>query len=170
MFSRFRLIQLAVLVSFTTGCGAREASPPPLTTEQSLFGQKNVILARAVGADYQWTFVVPGIDGQPGTADDVNLGAELWLPPNRSVELSFESQDYVYTFLQPALNINEIAVPGIEATMRFDTPANGSFEISTSPLCGFMFAHADYRPFIRIGIPEDLKYDVSGIASTTQHP
>ncbi len=84
------------------------------------------------------------------------LQDDLWIPPGRSIRLHFGSLDYVYTFLQTDLNINEMAIPDIQTAAAFDSPAEGQFAITTSPLCGFMFAHADYRPTIRIGIPQEL--------------
>ena len=153
------ILTLVLLTAFAAGCGRPQNPPPTPTTEQLLYGRGDVIHARAVGNEYEWRFIAAGIDGEPATPDDVPLGAELYLPAGKAVQLHFESRDYVYTFLQPDLNINEMAVPGIPAAAQFVSPAEGSFEISTSPLCGFMFAHADYRPFIRIGIPDDLKFD-----------
>lgn len=168
--TEYRFIPWILWTAVGAGCGGQSIPTPSPTTQQVLYGDGDLIQARAVGNEFEWKFMAAGIDGKPGTSDDVQLGAELFLPPGKPVELHFESRDYVYTFLQPALNINEMAVPGIPAAVRFVSPAEGSFEISTSPLCGFMFAHADYRPFIRIGIPKKLQYEEPVVLSNPETP
>lgn len=154
--SHCRCIPLFLVLVYSGACSHSLDEPPAVNREQMLFGSAEVIQVRATGAEYQWEFVVPGKDGLLETLDDVNLHSVLWLPPNRHVRLSFASRDYVYTFLQTDLKINEVAVPGVSTEASFLSPAEGEFDISASPLCGFMFAHANYRPYIKVGCLEEL--------------
>lgn len=164
--SRFRCFVITgALMAIAVGCLTRAPAEPPVPTEQFLFGTTEDIHVTAVGSEYAWEFVAPGLDGVPGTTDDISFGSVLWLPPNRPIEIRFESRDYVYTFLQETLKINEIAVPGVATQAAFVSPSNGEFDISASPLCGFMFAHADYRPYIQIGLPEELHEIVMSLQS-----
>ena len=164
--NRFRCFVITVaMMASAIGCRSSAPSEPPVPTEQFLFGTTEDIHMTAIGADYAWEFVAPGLDGTPGTLDDISFGSVLWLPPDRPVEIRFESRDYVYTFLQETLKINEIAVPGVATQATFVSPANGEFDISASPLCGFMFAHAGYRPYIKIGLPRELHTIVKSLQS-----
>lgn len=164
--NRFRcLVITGAWMVAVVGCRARAPAEPPVQTEQFLFGTTEDIHMTAVGAEYAWEFVAPGLDGVPGTSDDISFGSVLWLPPDRAIEIQFESRDYVYTFLQETLKINEIAVPGVATQAAFVSPSSGEFDISASPICGFMFAHAGYRPYIKIALPEELRKIVMSLQS-----
>lgn len=165
-----RCIVLFMLSIHFGGCIPADVAQPAVPLEQRLFGSAEIIQVRATGCEYEWGFIVPGIDGLTGTSDDVSLKSVLWLPPNRKIRLHFASRDYVYTFLQSDLNINEIAVPGVLTEASFLSPAEGEFDISASPLCGFMFAHAGYRPYIKVGLPEELPLHDDGILFHSQQP
>ncbi len=145
------IVSLSMLLAI--GCGGSSDAPPALSPEQRMFGTSQVPEVLANGCEFQWTFTVPGPDGELYTDDDLQTGSVLWLPPNQSVRVHFTSSDYIYTFLQEDLKVNEMAVPGLVAETVIHVPAAGLFEIASSPLCGFPFFHADYRPMIRIGIP-----------------
>lgn len=160
--SRAAILSLAMLLC--GGCEPTSEHKPELSPQQQLFGSGSVPDVLAEGCEYKWTFWLPGPDGELYTEDDLPTGSELWLPSNQSVRLHFTSRDYIYTFLQPELEINEMAVPGLDADRLIEVPAEGSFEISSSPLCGFFFAHANYRPLIRIGVPADMRGQISGAA------
>lgn len=165
-----RFVALVMLSIPSGGCIPSDVAQPEVPPEQRLFGSAEVIQVRATGFEYEWGFIVPGVDSLTGTADDVSLKSVLWLPPNRKIRLHFASRDYVYTFLQSDLNINEIAVPGVLTEASFLSPAEGEFDISASPLCGFMFAHAGYRPYIKVGIPEELPIHDDVILFQSQQP
>lgn len=114
------------------------------------FGNQSPIRLRANGFEYRWHFSLPGPDGQFETSDDDLLGDSLVLPPSRPVVLLIESGDYVYTFRQQTLQINQMAVPDIPAEVMFTTPESGSYPIEFSPMCGFLFLHENYHPAIDI--------------------
>lgn len=124
------------------------------STESDLFiarfGSQSPIHLRANGFEYRWHFSLPGPDGQFETADDDPLGDSLLLPPGRRVLLLIESDDYVYTFRQPTLQINQMAIPDIPADVEFTTPEDGTYPIEFSPMCGFLFLHENYHPAIEI--------------------
>lgn len=129
--------------------------------EMRWFGPQQTISVLAVGQDRRWHFILPGPDGVIGSDDDVRIGAQLGVPANRRVRMRFESRDYVYVFLQPALGINEVAVPGILAEAEFEMPAEGRFEFRSTPLCGFRF-HEEDPPQIIVGTPGDPQVRRSG--------
>lgn len=140
------LLSCAGCVFVTTGCSR--------STESDLlmarFGNQSPIPLRANGFEYRWHFSLPGPDGQFETADDDLLGDSLLLPPGRPVVLLIESDDYVYTFRQPTLQINQMAIPDIPAEVEFTTPGSGTYPIEFSPMCGFLFLHENYHPAIEI--------------------
>lgn len=153
--SHCRCIPLFIVLIYSGAC-SHSLVERDANLERMLFGTAEVIQVCVTGAEYQWEFLVPGRDGLIGTSDDVKLHSVLWLPPGRQVRLRFSSRDYVYTFLQTDLKINEVAVPGVSTEASFLSPAEGEFDISASPLCGFMFAHESYQPYIKVGRPEEL--------------
>ncbi|MCA9057378.1 MAG: hypothetical protein KDA85_02725 [Planctomycetaceae bacterium] len=146
-----------LLLSAVLLCGCQQPpSSPAQSIAEQLFGTDGEPLAVAHGKDYRWEFSTAGPDGMLSTEDDVLLGEVLQLPPHQRVRLQFTSADYIYTFQQKELGINQVAVPGVAADAVFMTPENGVYEVSASPLCGFMFLHADYHPRIQIGLAENL--------------
>lgn len=165
-----RRIIILLLVPFWGGCTRSGSTEPVISPEQLFFGTTDIIEVNATGAEYRWEFLLPGADGELGTSDDVNLNSVLWLPPNRQIRLHFASRDYVYTFLQSDLVINEVAVPGVLTEASFLSPSEGEFDISASPMCGFMFAHEGYRPIIKIGRPEDLPVHEFIASSHSEQP
>lgn len=120
----------------------------PLMTR--LYGLSDPLLVTVTGTDFRWNFVACGADGIPGTQDDVSLGEKLSLPSHRRVRMRLESTDYVYTFRQDELGINEMAIPGINTETEFVSSAAGTYRVEASPLCGFLFLHADYEPEILV--------------------
>lgn len=144
---------LRTAILFFAGCvvlaaGCQRASETDLLLAR--FGNQSPIRLRANGFEYRWYFSLPGADGQFETPDDDLLGDSLVLPPSRPVVLLIESDDYVYTFRQQALQINQMAVPDIPAEVMFTTPESGSYPIEFSPMCGFLFLHENYHPTIEI--------------------
>ena len=97
----------------------------------------------ARGRRFHWSFRYPGLDRQLGTPDDVVVERNLRLPSGHSVELSLESEDYVYSLSCPSLGLKEIAVPDLTHVIRFETDVPGSHALVTDPMCGWRPFHDD---------------------------
>src|SRR5262245_19412107 len=79
-------------------------SPPPKPPQ-------GPIHIKATGHKFFWRFSFCGPDQKFGTSDDVVVNKIAHLPLNRDVQLSVESEDYVYSFYVPTLQLRHVAVP-----------------------------------------------------------
>lgn len=120
----------------------REPNEPPATVQEVTDGEPIRRLAvEAVGDEFRWSFTLPGPDDQLGTPDDVAVGNQLHLPVNCHVEFVLKSNDYVYIFSVPALNLREIAVPELTFRLSLPTAAAGNHEVIADPLCSVRLLH-----------------------------
>lgn len=101
------------------------------------------LVVEARGDEFQWHFRYPGDDGRLGSKDDVQVARTLRLPENVDVVLHLRSDDYIYIWSTPDLNLKEVAVPDLTFTLRFRTSKSGTFNIVTDPMCGFRSLHDD---------------------------
>ena len=111
------------------------------STQTGAAAPRGPLLVEATGRDFQWHFRLAGTDREIGTTDDVATGTTVHLPPETDVELLLESEDYVYVFSNVELRLREIAVPEMTHSLRFRTPAVGTFDLLVDPICGFRFFH-----------------------------
>jgi cytochrome c oxidase subunit 2 len=123
-----------VILCVTAGCNRSGA-------DQSAVSIETPIRVEARGRDFVWHFRYPGEDGQLGTEDDLDLGEQLNLPAGVDVIMSLESDDLIYTWTSPSLNLKEIAVPQLTRTLIFRTPGPGAYPVEVDPLCGWRFLH-----------------------------
>ena len=90
------------------------------------------------GEEYIWQFRYPGPDGALNTADDiVKPGKELHLPFGIEIELELTSQDYIYTFALPHLDLHQVAVPDLTFALAFTPQISGVFAFVGDQMCGF---------------------------------
>ena len=92
---------------------------------------------RVTGDDYRWLLRYPGPDGRLDTPDDVLRERHLHLPARREVILDLASNDYVYTFYVPYLDILEVAVPDVPFEYDLDTGPAGVHDLLGSQMCGY---------------------------------
>ena len=91
----------------------------------------------ARGSGRAWHFSYCGPDGPPITGDERTSKGELRLPANTDVVIHLRSNDYIYVFSCPELNLKEIAVPDLEFSISFRTGGYGRYELAMDPMCGF---------------------------------
>lgn len=121
--------------------GKWDDAPNPRSHSLDAVSAGDPILIQVTGSEFQWVFHHSGSDGVLQTQDDVEMGNELVVPPNRMVNLQVVSADFLYSLSQPELGINEIAVPGVHREVSFQSPESGSFSLLSDPLCGFRWTH-----------------------------
>ena len=107
------------------------------------------VVVEARGREFKWQFLTPGPDGEIASGDEELLGNELVVPPAADVILVLTSEDYVYTLNVPDGRI-EIAVPDMVHSVRFRSPAEGTHEFRTDPLCGLRYFHDEVLGTMRI--------------------
>ncbi len=116
----------------------------------------NVLAIEVTGDEYNWYFRYPGIDGVLGTDDDQHSVQDLFLPENTDIFLKLTSNDYVYSFALPDLDLREVAVPGLSFELQFRTKGDQTLQILGDQLCGF--AHESLIGKAHVGIEGDSHY------------
>src|SRR3989304_5465286 len=81
--------------------------------------------------------LVPGPDGQFGTADDLQLDNELHVPVGKVARVTLKSKDVIHSFFLPNLRLKQDVVPGREIEAWFVATKPGGYEIPCAELCGF---------------------------------
>ncbi len=99
--------------------------------------QLDSIVVEVTGDEFNWYFRYPGPDGELGTSDDRHSVQDLYLPANSQVELNLHSNDYVYNFALPDLDLQEIAVPGLDFGLQFSTSDERTMQLLGDQMCGF---------------------------------
>lgn len=111
-----------------------------------------------VGQQWQWSFRLPGKDGQLGTSDTRNVspdnplglnasnpsgqddivieGGELHLPIGKPVKVLLRSIDVLHDFYVPEFRAKMDMVPGVVTYFWFTPTRAGTFEILCAELCG----------------------------------
>ncbi len=122
----------------------------------------NYTKVRAEGKDFYWHFTYPGPDKKFDTADDVKSAQLLHLPNKKKTIIEVTSHDYIYMFRSEALNIKEVAVPGMTFSIEFTPSEVGKFELVVDPMCGFNFMHDnDYMGFIYLTSSQEFTQWIS---------
>ncbi len=100
-------------------------------------GELQSIVVEVTGDEFNWYFRYPGPDGELGTDDDRHSVQDLYLPANARVDLNLNSNDYVYTFALPDLELQEIAVPDLDFGLQFSTQDETTLQLLGDQMCGF---------------------------------
>jgi cytochrome c oxidase subunit 2 len=92
---------------------------------------------RVTGFDYRFEFRSPGADQQFGSADDIHGVQDLHVPEGARVHLELTSDDYVYVFEIPQLDVYEIVAPDVTFSVDFQAPAEGNYRLLGNQMCGY---------------------------------
>lgn len=129
-----------------------------------------------VGRQWQWSFRLPGKDGQLGTSDVRNIsdsnalglnpndpngqddvvidGDDLHLPVGKPLKVLLRSIDVLHDFYVPEFRAKMDMVPGMVTYYWFTPTRTGTFEILCAELCGV--GHAMMRG--KVIVEEDGPY------------
>lgn len=91
---------------------------------------------RVIGQQWSWRFVHPGLDGQLGTADDVETVDELHVKLDKTYHFKLESIDVLHSFSVPAFRLKQDAIPGRVITGWFKPTKAGSYNFQCAEMCG----------------------------------
>lgn len=91
----------------------------------------------ARGERLGWHFRYSGPDGILGSKDDVQTEKILRVPEGVKFDIQLRSDDYIYVFSCPELELKEIAVPDLEFALELSCGRPGEYDLIMSPLCGF---------------------------------
>lgn len=120
----------------------------------------DAITVVATGDNYSWHFQYPGQDGVLGTEDDQYSRQDLLLPAGAEVTLKLNSNDYLYSFALPAIGLKEIAVPGLDFELNFQSGPTRVMDLLGDQFCGFSHDSLNGRVSIldqRYGFYEQLE-------------
>ena len=115
-----------------------------------------VLAIEVTGDRYNWYFRYPGRDGVLGTDDDQHSVQDLYVPENTNIVLKLTSNDYLYSFALPDLDLREIAVPGLNFELQFRTKGDQTLQILGDQFCGF--AHETLIGMVHVGNEGDNPY------------
>src|ERR1700737_3929279 len=143
------LIEAVLLIGFAIPLWAKRVNQFPEA--------KDAILVHAVGQQFNWSFHLPGPDGEfghrdihlvtnsnplgldpndPASKDDIVTLGELHVPINRPVIIELSSKDVIHNFALVHMRIAQDAIPGSLIPMWFKTIKTGTYEIICGQLCG----------------------------------
>lgn len=130
-----------------------------------------------VAEQWQWSYRLPGEDGELGTsdnelispdnplgvnpddpagADDVIIaGGDLHLPVDRPVKVLLRSVDVIHDFYVPEFRAKMDMLPGTVTYFWFTPTRTGEFEVLCAELCGT--GHGFMRGFVQVQAPEDYQ-------------
>lgn len=121
---------------------------------------------RVTGMDYSWTLRYPGPDGRFDTPDDIVDRRHLRLPAHTRVRLELRSEDYVYSFSLPDLDVGDLAVPGRPYRMEFETESPGVTLLAGDQMCGF--THPELMGELIVMTPRAFQEWAAGMAEHTR--
>jgi len=143
------LIESVLLIGFAIPLWAKRVNEFPPT--------QDAIVVHVVGQQFNWTFHMPGADGQfgrreidlvtnsnplgldpndPASKDDMVVLGELHVPVNRPVIIELSSKDVIHNFCLPHMRIAADAIPGSLIPMWFKPIKAGNYEVVCGQLCG----------------------------------
>ncbi len=137
---------------------------------------ENADEVEVVGAQWQWSFRLPGTDGvlgevdsryvdesnpfgmspnDPAGNDDVLISSnELHLPIDRPVKLLLRSKDVLHDFAVPQFRVKMDLVPGMVTYVWLTPTRTGKFDILCMELCGV--AHYTMRGYVVVDQQQDF--------------
>lgn len=162
------LIEAVLLLGFAIPLWAKRVNDFPTT--------KDAILVQVVGQQFNWTFHLPGPDGQfgrrnidlvtnsnplgldqndPASKDDLVVLGELHVPVDRPVIIELSSKDVIHNFDLPHMRIAADAIPGSLIPMWFKPVKTGTYEVICGQLCGL--GHYGMKGTLVVDTPADYQ-------------
>ncbi|NRB39471.1 MAG: cytochrome c oxidase subunit II [Pseudomonadales bacterium] len=130
-----------------------------------------------VGQQWQWSYRLPGKDGQLGKSDISLINAKnplgldsqdkhalddililngpLMLPVHETVQVFLRSKDVLHDFYVPEFRVKMDLVPGLVSSFWFTPTRTGSFDVLCAELCGV--GHYNMRSKITITSPDNYQ-------------
>jgi cytochrome c oxidase subunit 2 len=162
------LIEAVLLIGFAIPLWAKRVNEFPPTGD--------AVLIHAVGQQFNWTFHMPGPDGQfgqrnidlvtnsnplgidpndPAGKDDIVVLGEMHVPVNHPVIIELSSKDVIHNFDLPHMRIAADAIPGSLIPMWFKPIKTGTYEVVCGQLCGL--GHYGMKGTLVVDSPADYQ-------------
>lgn len=132
-FHKSVIASLIILVLFELVVIVNEFIP----LSRSIFGHTEVYEIEFIGEGNKWVFRYPGSDGELHTSDDLLIteNENLVFPDNKSIYIRMKSRDLVYCLNIPELEKSQLALPGKDFTLEFDSYDLKSLSLVPGSLC-----------------------------------
>lgn len=162
------LIECVLLLGFAIPLWAKRVNQFPDSSD--------AILVHVIGQQFNWTYHLPGGDGQygrrevglatnqnpvgldyndPASKDDIIAVGELHVPVNRPVIMELSSKDVIHNFNLNNMRIAGDAIPGSIIPMWFTPIKTGNYEVICGQLCGL--GHYSMKGNVVVDTPEDFQ-------------
>src|SRR5438105_4801736 len=162
------LIEAVLLLGFAIPLWAKRVNQFP--------DSQDAVLVHAVGQQFNWTYHLPGPDGQygrrdpalsttqnplgldyndPASKDDIVALGELHVPVNRPVIIELSSKDVIHNFNLTNMRIAQDAIPGSIIPMWFKPLKTGTYEVICGQLCGL--GHYSMKGSVVVDTAEDYQ-------------
>ncbi len=162
------LIEAVLLLGFAIPLWAKRVNQFPES--------KDAVLVNVIAQQFNWTFHMPGPDGQfgrrdinlestsnplgldpndPAAKDDLVIPGELHVPVNRPVIIELSSKDVIHDFALPNMRIAQDAIPGELIPMWFKPIKTGTYEVVCGQLCGL--GHYSMKGSLVVDTPADYQ-------------
>jgi cytochrome c oxidase subunit 2 len=136
---------------------------------QAFPAEKDAVVVRVIGKQFEWQVHYAGPDGKfgrrdvklvaaenpigldktdPDAKDDIVDTNNLNLPVNRPILVHLSSMDVIHSFGLVEMRVKQDAIPGLDIPVWFIPNKIGEFEIACSQLCGL--GHYRMRGFIHV--------------------
>ncbi len=100
-------------------------------------GDKNALQVKVTAKQFWWEFEYPGLG--------VVTAQDLWIPTDKTIQLTLTSSDVVHSFWVPALAGKMDTNPGMENKMYLKAPKEGVYKGKCAELCGASHALMDFK-------------------------
>lgn len=162
------LIEAVLLLGFAIPLWAKRVNEFPPT--------QDAILVHVIGQQFNWTYHLPGPDGQfgrrdvslvnnsnplgldsndPAAKDDLVVLGELHVPVDRPVIIELSSKDVIHNFDLPHMRIAADAIPGSLIPLWFKPVKTGTYEVICGQLCGL--GHYGMKGSVVVDTPADYQ-------------
>src|SRR3954449_8028634 len=162
------LIEAVLLIGFAIPLWAKRVNQFP--------DSHDAILVHVIGQQFNWTYHLPGPDGQygrrdaslvtndnpvgldyndPSSNDDIVVLGEMHVPVNRPVIIELSSKDVIHNFDLTNMRIAQDAIPGSIIPMWFKPIKTGTYEVICGQLCGL--GHYSMKGSVVVDSPEDFQ-------------
>jgi cytochrome c oxidase subunit 2 len=162
------LIEAVLLLGFAIPLWAKRVNQFPDTHD--------AVLVHVIGQQFNWTYHMPGPDGQygrrdaalatnenpvgldyndPASRDDIVVLGELHVPVNRPVIMEISSKDVIHNFDLTNMRIAQDAIPGSIIPMWFKPIKTGTYEVICGQLCGL--GHYSMKGSVVVDTAEDFQ-------------
>jgi cytochrome c oxidase subunit 2 len=163
------ITEAVLLIGFAVPLWARNVEKFP--------AEKESVVIRVTGRQFNWMARYPGKDGtfgkqdikfvngqnalgidpaDPAGKDDVLMqNSEVTVPVNTNIIVHISSMDVIHSFKVFPMRVNQDAIPGMSIPVHFKPMQVGTFPINCAQLCGA--GHASMKGFLKVVSPAEYE-------------